>query len=190
MVHNVGDTFPLAGIGVPTDEGDKPLMADITWQLTNNPGKMTEDNTTLNIQFTSKSTRADSGMGWLPVRAPVRAFADEPKANNMQEWIVGSGILRNTLNAGPETEGAGIVILHGNKLFNAGIESWHLREYVLDVSNTLLPVEEQWDYWDPNATERIQRKPIPRLSNPGVWTCEIERNVTRAGEDASYDQPW
>ena len=121
LVHEEGKEFGLPGIGINTGEGDGPLAntADIQWKLTNTPGAMTGNNTSINITFTSKSTEAEySGMGWLPVLVPVKAFG--PDANT-QVWHVGSGILWNQLDAGAETEGAGIVILHGEKIFNIEI---------------------------------------------------------------------
>ena len=120
LVHNPVEEFDLPGIGGNTEEGDGPLAstAEVSWKLTNTPGAMTGSNTGLNITFTSKSTVTDSGMGWLPVFAPVKAFA--PYANT-QLWQVGSGILRNQLDAGAGTAGAGIVILHGNKVNQTGV---------------------------------------------------------------------
>ena len=61
---------------------------------------MTAPNDVINITFTSKSTTAYSGMAWLP----VRTFG--PVANT-QVWQVGSGILRNELNAGENPKGRG-----------------------------------------------------------------------------------
>ena len=122
LVHEYGEEFGLPGIGRKTGEGDKPLSsrADVSWKLTNTSGVMTGDNTSINITFTSKSTVAYSGMGWLPVCVPVRAFALQAQANT-QVWLAGSGILQNQLDAGADTEGAGIVILHGKKLFETEV---------------------------------------------------------------------
>ena len=84
-------------------------------------------------------------MGWLPVHVPVKAFAE---AAGGQVWI-GSGILRNQLDAGSGSEGTGVVILHGNKMANvgAGAEQDWKREYILDLSTTT-PVSAPgvWNY--------------------------------------------
>ena len=136
LVEHGNEELPLAGIGIATEDGDQPLIstADISWRIVNQPGIMTAPNDVIKIRFTSKSTTAYSGMGWLPVRAPVRAFGE---VANTQVWQAGSGILRNELNAGEGSNGAGIVILHGNKMYNAGVGPGHtgVWEYVLDLSN-------------------------------------------------------
>ena len=162
--HDPTEEFVLAGIGLRTDEGDDPLYstADITWKLTNTPGAMTAGDT-INIQFTSKSTVGQSGMGWLMVRVPVRAFKQEKVIT--QVWQVGSGVLRNELNAGADAEGAGIVILHGNKKSEIGVGEPDNRqwvEYVLDLS-------------------------APPCSVPGVW--EYKTVSDEHSTDSDYDQP-
>ena len=155
------DDFILSGIGIPTGEGDESLSstADIKWKLTNGPGsQMTGGNTCINIEFTSKSRWAEhSGMGWMSVRAPVQAFLNQEKVS-MQRWIVGSGVLRNQLNAGADAEGAGIVILHGEKMFDTEIGFEHAErwEYVFDLN----------DPYDPAYPEQ--------RSVPGIWNFSVE----------------
>jgi hypothetical protein len=150
LVHDKTQTFGLAGIGMNTQEGDAPLpsTANITWSITNDAGLLGYD--PIEITFTSKSTAADaSGMGWLPVRVAVQAFSNTAGG---QVWQVGSGILRNQLDAGAGTAGAGIVILHGNKMYSPGVgteQDW-LWEYVLDLANPApAGVPGMWTYTAP-----------------------------------------
>jgi hypothetical protein len=152
LVHDKTQTFGLAGIGTNTNEGDAPLpsTANITWSITNNAGLLGSN--PIEITFTSKSTAAEaSGMGWLPVRVAVQAFSDTAGG---QVWQVGSGILRNQLDAGAGTEGAGIVILHGKKMSKPGVgaqQDW-LWEYVLDLGNpNPAAVAGMWEYDAPTT---------------------------------------
>jgi hypothetical protein len=152
LVHNPGDVLHLAGIGTNTDDGDGPLpsTADVTWRISNAAGAMSGGNEKIQVTFTSKSTAAYSGMGWLPVRAPVQAFG----AGGTQVWQAGSGILGSQLDGGAGTEGGGIVILHGNKMSQPGVgagQDWTW-EYVLDLANAApKDVAGMWDYTPPNT---------------------------------------
>ena len=118
LVHTAGEKFGLSGIGLQTDDGDDPLSstANVEWKIDNAVGPLGTD--PIKIKFTSSSGLDVSGMAWLPIRVPVKAFFDIPGA---QVWHVGSGILWDKLDAGAGSAGAGIVILHGNKMYNPGL---------------------------------------------------------------------
>jgi hypothetical protein len=134
LVHSGAEEFGLAGIGVRTDDGDGPLpsTANVKWKIDNLP-ELLGPTDPIKIQFTSNSGVDVSGMAWLPIRVPVKAFTD---VSGAQVWYVGSGILRDKLDAKTISEAAVIMILHGDKIFNPGIGTGQggMFEHTLDLA--------------------------------------------------------
>jgi hypothetical protein len=123
-VTGAGEEFSLTG--TYTDDEDKPLIAkSVTGSITNSPGLM-QDGDSIGITFTLKTTQ--SGMGWFPVRLGVKAFGD---TDGGQVWNIGSGISRNHLSGGLQSMGAGIVLLHGNKVTGLTVGVDWLRDFLV-----------------------------------------------------------
>ncbi|MDR2476210.1 MAG: hypothetical protein LBD18_00280 [Treponema sp.] len=82
FIHIVdGDMeFNLTGIGTRTAEWDQPLAAGrVKGLITNVPGPMIHSVTpgnTVPIAITVTSRDTSSGVGWFPVRIPVKGFGD------------------------------------------------------------------------------------------------------------------
>ena len=110
-VYSGGESY-LSGYS--TGDGDEPLSTgSVKVTITNTAGPMA-DGEPMGIRFTSMST--ESGMGWLPVRLAVQGFGEAAQGQvKRQIWYVGNGIMRDQFDGGPQSIGAGIVIIHGDK---------------------------------------------------------------------------
>jgi hypothetical protein len=108
-VTEAGEEFSLTGI--PTNDGDQPLPAKSVMGIITNSTGLMGDGDSIDITFTSMTTQ--SGMGWFPVRLGVKAFGD---VDGGQMWYIGSGISQKHLSGDSRSVGAGIVLLHGNKV--------------------------------------------------------------------------